>query len=152
MKTFSYYSCVLVIAALACAGLSGCETSGTAAPGATASAAAPASQNAAQLIIRRAPNMGTGLFLDVKIDGVRVGALSMGETYRGSLSPGQHVVSVILRPNQLNLSPTKKTLTVAKGADLYIDCDVAGPDGGFALIGPSQAGVVGARKREHKRA
>ena len=115
MKKISYYSCVLVIAALACAGLSGCETSGTAAPGATASVAAPASQNAAQLIIRRAPNMGTGLFLDVKIDGVRVGALSMGETYRGSLSPGQHVVSVILRPNQLNLAPTKKSLTVVKG-------------------------------------
>ena len=59
--------------------------------------------------------MGTGLFLDVKIDGVRVGALSMGETYRGTLSPGQHVISVILRPNQLNLPPTKKTLTVVKG-------------------------------------
>src|SRR6266436_793263 len=88
METFSYYSCVLVIAALACAGLSGCETSGTAASGATASVTAPAGQNAAQLIIRRAPNMGNGLFLDVSIDGTRVGALSMGETYRGSLSPG----------------------------------------------------------------
>ena len=59
--------------------------------------------------------MGSGLFLDVKIDGVRVGALSMGETYRGTLSPGQHAISVILRPNQLNLPPTKKTLTVVKG-------------------------------------
>jgi hypothetical protein len=59
--------------------------------------------------------MGAGLFLDVSIDGVSVGPLSMGETYRGSLSPGQHVVSVILRPNQLNLAPTKKTLTVVKG-------------------------------------
>jgi hypothetical protein len=115
MKTFSYYSCVLVIAALACAGLSGCETSGTAAPGATASVTAPAGQNAAQLIIRRAPNMGTGLFLDVSIDGANVGALSTGETYRGTLSPGQHVISVLLRPNQLNLPPTKKTLAVVKG-------------------------------------
>ena len=115
MKTFSYYSCVLVIAALACAGLSGCETSGTAAPGATASVTAPAGQNAAQLIIMRAPNMGTGLFLDVKIDGARVGGLAMGETYRGTLSSGQHVISVLLRPNGLNLPPTKKTLTVVKG-------------------------------------
>src|SRR6266446_1560080 len=115
MKTFSYYSCVLVIAALACAGLSGCETSGTAAPGATASVTAPVGQNAAQLIIRRAPNMGNGLFLDVSIDGARVGALALGETYRGALSPGQHVISVILRPNQLDLRPTKKTLTVVKG-------------------------------------
>jgi hypothetical protein len=115
MKTFSYYSCVLVIAALVCAGLSGCETSGTAAPGATASVAAPAGQNAAQLIIRRSPNMGTGLFLDVSIDGANVGTVPMGQTYRGSLSPGQHVISVILRPNQLHLSPTKKTLTAVKG-------------------------------------
>ncbi len=59
--------------------------------------------------------MGSGLFLDVKIDGTRVGALSMGETYRGSLSPGQHAISVILRPNQLNLPATKKTLTAVKG-------------------------------------
>src|SRR5437879_3937920 len=115
MKKFNYHFCVLLIRALACAGLSGCETSGTAAPGATASVTAPAGQNAAQLIIRRAPNMGTGLFLDVSIDGARVGGLSMGETYRGTLSPGQHVVSVILRPNQLNLAPTKKSLTVVKG-------------------------------------
>lgn len=115
MKKFSYYSCVLLIAALACAGLSGCETSGTAAPGATASVTAPAGQNAAQLIVRRAANMGSGLFLDVSIDGARVATLSIGQKYRGTLSPGQHVVSVLLRPNQLNLAPTKKTLTVAKG-------------------------------------
>jgi hypothetical protein len=115
MKKPNYHSCVLLIAALACAGLSGCETSSTAAPGATASVAAPTGQNAAQLIIHRAPNMGTGLFLDIKIDGVKVGALSMGQTYMGSLSPGNHVVSVILRPNQLNLAPTKKTLTAVKG-------------------------------------
>jgi hypothetical protein len=115
MKKLNYHSCILLIAALACAGLSGCETSSTAAPGATASLAAPTGQGAAQLVIRRDPNMGTGLFLDIKIDGVKVGALSMGETYRGSLSPGKHVVSVILRPNQLNLPPTKKTLTAVKG-------------------------------------
>ena len=59
--------------------------------------------------------MGSGLFFDVSIDGARVAALSLGQTYRGALSAGQHVISVILRPNQLNLPPTKKTLTVVKG-------------------------------------
>ena len=112
MKKLIYHSYVLLIAALACAGLSGCETSGTAAPGTTAAAAAP---GAAQLIIRRSPNMGTGLFLDVSIDGASVATLPMGETYRGTLSPGQHVISVLLTPNQLNLPRTKKTLTVVKG-------------------------------------
>jgi len=115
MKKISYHCYVLLIATLACTGLSGCETTGTAASGAPASVAAPAGQGAAQLVIRRAPNMGTGLFLDVTIDGVRVGALAAGETYRGPLSPGQHTVSVLLRPNQLSLSPTRKTFTVAKG-------------------------------------
>jgi hypothetical protein len=115
MKKISYHCYVLTIAALACLALSGCETSGTAAPGATASVTAPAGQNAAQLIVRRSPNMGTGLFLDVSIDGTNVAALPKGQTYRGTLSPGQHVISVLLRPNGLNLPPTKKTLTVAKG-------------------------------------
>ncbi len=61
------------------------------------------------------PNLGTGLFLDIKIDGVSVGSIGVGETYRGPLSPGQHKVSVLLRPNQLSLSPTRKSFTVAKG-------------------------------------
>jgi hypothetical protein len=115
MKKFSYYSCVLLIAALACAGFSGCETSGTAAPGTTASVAAQASQGGAQLVIRRSPNMGTGLFVDIKIDGARVGSIGYGETYRGPVSPGQHTLSVIVRPNQMFLSPTQKRFTVAKG-------------------------------------
>ena len=58
--------------------------------------------------------MGSGLFLDVSVDGAPVGALSVGETYRGALSPGKHVISVLLRPNELDLPPTKKTLTVVK--------------------------------------
>src|SRR5580765_7383923 len=115
MKNLNNHFCGLLIAALACAGFSGCETSGTAAPGATASVAAPAGQGAAQLVIRRSPNLGTGLFLDIKIDGASVGSIGYGETYRGPMSPGQHTLSVIVRPNQLFLSPTKKTLTVAKG-------------------------------------
>jgi hypothetical protein len=115
MKKINYHCCVLLIAALACAGLSGCQTSSTAAPGSTASVTAPATQGGAQLVIRRAPNMGTGLFLDIKIDGASVGSIGVGETYRGSLSPGKHTVSVILRPNQLNLSPARKSFTVAKG-------------------------------------
>ncbi|HEV2715401.1 MAG TPA: hypothetical protein VGU64_09075 [Terriglobales bacterium] len=116
-KRFNYQAYAFLITALAltCAALSGCETSGTADPGATTSVAGPASQNAARLIIRRAANMGTGLFLDIDIDGASVGSIGMGQIYRGSLLPGQHVVSVLLRPNQLNLPRTQKTLTVEKG-------------------------------------
>ena len=116
-KRFNYeaYAFLITALALTCAALSGCEMSGTAAPGATTSVAGPASQSAARLIIRRAANMGTGLFLDIDIDGASVGSIGMGEIYRGSLLPGQHVVSVLLRPNQLNLPPTTTTLNVVKG-------------------------------------
>ena len=114
MKRSNCYHCVLLIATLALTALSGCESTGTAGSAGTATAA-PAAQGGAQLVIRRAPNMGTNLFLDVSIDGAHAGVLAEGETFRRSLSPGNHVVSVLLRPNQLNLSPTKKTLTVTKG-------------------------------------
>jgi hypothetical protein len=115
MKKFNFHCYVLLIAALACAGLSGCETSSTSAPGATASVAAPATHGGAQLVIRRAANMGTGVFLDIDIDGASVGSIGVGHTYRGSLLPGQHTVSVLLRPNELHLPRTTKTFTVAKG-------------------------------------
>ena len=115
MKKSCYYNCyVMLMAAVACAGLAGCETTGTAGPAAAGNAAS-AGQGAAQLVIRRAANMGTGLFLDIDIDGVSVGSIGPGATYRGTLPPGKHVVSVVLRPNQLNLPRTQKTLTVVKG-------------------------------------
>ena len=98
MKKFNYYSCVLLIAALAC----GVVTS--------APAASPGS-----LIIYRAANLGTGVFLDVNIDGANAATVGMGQTYTGSLSPGKHQISVLLRPNMLFLSPTKKTLMVQGG-------------------------------------
>jgi hypothetical protein len=108
MKKFNYQNCALLIVALASASFLTCETSGAATreqPG----------TNPGRLIIRRAPNLGTGLFLDVSIDGVRAGAVGYGQTYDGPLSPGQHRVSVLLRPNQLFLSPTQKTVTVESG-------------------------------------
>jgi hypothetical protein len=116
-KKFNYHGYAFLITALALtsAALSGCETSGTPATGATTSVAGPASQSAARLIIRRGANMGTGLFLDIDIDGASVGTIGIGKTYRGSLSPGQHVVSVLLRPNKLNVPRTQKTLIVEKG-------------------------------------
>jgi len=59
--------------------------------------------------------MGSGLVLNVSIDGKQVAAVPRGQTYSGSISPGQHVVSVLLVPNQLNLPPTQKRLSVQAG-------------------------------------
>src|ERR1043166_2234267 len=103
MKKFSCHCYILLIAALAC---------GLVTYAAIASPAAPPGSNPGRLIIYRAANLGTGLFLDVNIDGVNAGTIGMGQTYTGSLSPGKHEISVLLRPNLLYLSRTKKTLMV----------------------------------------
>jgi hypothetical protein len=71
--------------------------------------------SAGRLIIRRAANLGTGLFISVSIDGAKVADLGMGQTYDAPLPVGRHVLSVILRPNLLFLSPTQKTLNVETG-------------------------------------
>jgi hypothetical protein len=73
------------------------------------------SHDSAQLIIRRAANLGTGLTVQITIDGKPAGRLSIGHTYRGSLSPGTHTVSVLLLPNRLALQPTTTNLTVTPG-------------------------------------
>jgi hypothetical protein len=104
MKKSNSYA--LLIVALACAGVTSA---------AMASPAASSGSNAARLIIYRAANLGSGLFLDVNIDGANAATIGMGQTYTGSLSPGKHEISVILRPNQLFLSPTKKALMVESG-------------------------------------
>ena len=119
MKNYKWYRCGLLIVALAYATLSGCETGSTGASStasaSTASIPASSSKNAGRLIIQRAANMGAGLVLNVSIDGKQVAALPRGQTYSGSISPGQHVVSVLLVPNQLNLLPTQKRLSVQAG-------------------------------------
>jgi hypothetical protein len=106
MKKFSGYALLIVALTLAC---------GVITSAAIASPVAPPRSNPGRLIIRRAANLGDGLFLDVNIDGANAATIGMGRTYRGSLSPGKHEISVILRPNQLFLSPTKKTLMVEGG-------------------------------------
>ena len=111
MKKINYHSCALLIAALACATFSGCQTSTTASSGSAMTVAT--NTDAGRLVINRAPNLGETLF--VSIDGVKVSQVRKGDTYTGPLSPGQHVLSVILEPNHLNLPPTVKRLTVKKG-------------------------------------
>lgn len=107
-----YLSSSLIVIALSVAIFSGCGTTGSSS---NATTTTTANANSGRLVINRAANMGTDLFLDVSIDGKRVGSYAEGQSYNGSLSEGPHVVSVILRPNNLNLAPTQKRITVQKG-------------------------------------
>jgi hypothetical protein len=108
MKKFNRNNHVSLIVALVCPAFLASEMSGAATrerPG----------TNPGRLIIRRSPNLGGGLFLSVSIDGAKVADLSYGQSFERAISPGQHVLSVMVRPNQLFLTPTQKTLTVESG-------------------------------------
>jgi len=114
MKRYNYHICGLLIVALVCFIFSGCQTSSTGASGSTASMAAP-SKNAGRLTIQRAANFGTDLSLNVSIDGAQVAGLSEGRSYNGTLSAGQHMLTLTVDPNRGGIPPTTKRLTVQKG-------------------------------------
>ena len=107
MKRYKYHICGLLIVALAFFTFSGCQTSST------ASMAAP-SKNAGRLTIERAANFGSDLSLNVSIDGAQVAGLVMGRSYNGTLSPGQHVISLSVSPYRY-MPPSTKRLTVQAG-------------------------------------
>jgi hypothetical protein len=113
MKKSNYCSCLL-IGALGFLVFSS-ETVATSASSSISLASTVASADSGHLVIRRAANLGSGLFLNVSVDGKKVAALGKGHTYNGSLSAGPHVVSVIVIPNKMSLTPTLKNITVEKG-------------------------------------
>ena len=112
MKKIIHVSSSLIVIALSVAIFSGCGTTGSSS---NATTTTTASANSGRLVINRAANMGSGLFLDVSIDGKHAGSFGVGQSYSGYLSEGPHLVSVILEPNNLNLAPTQKRITVQKG-------------------------------------
>jgi hypothetical protein len=69
----------------------------------------------ARLIIRRIPNLGNALIIDMYVDGVAVLPITYGQTYEGSLSPGRHVLSVLATPHPKWPEPTETVLNVRKG-------------------------------------
>jgi hypothetical protein len=73
------------------------------------------SKNAGLLSIRRAPKFGTRVTLNVSIDGAQVTSLGEGQSYNGTLSPGQHVLSVNATPGRGRRGTTTKRLTVEAG-------------------------------------
>lgn len=103
MRKSKYALCGLLVVALAYFTLSGCETTNTG-----------PSASMAHLLVKRGPKFGAKQVLAVMVDGARVGSIAEGQTYNGTLSPGQHVISVSPSgPHRGNL-PTK-TITAEAG-------------------------------------
>jgi hypothetical protein len=76
---------------------------------------AAASKNAGHLTVRRAPNFGSRVALNVSIDGAQVALLRKGQSYNGNLSAGKHVISVNVTPSRARGGTATKRLTVQAG-------------------------------------
>jgi hypothetical protein len=101
MKKYSYPICGLLIA-LACFTFSGCQTTSTGPSG-----------SVAHLTVQRGPKIGDRQVLAVMVDGARVGSIQTGQAYNGTLSPGQHVISVTGSGPERGPSRTKTIMAEA---------------------------------------
>jgi len=103
MKKYSYSICGLLILALAYFTFSGCETTTTGHSGPVA-----------HLTVKRGPKFGRLQQLAVMVDGARVASVTEGQTYNGTLTPGQHVISVSPSGPHRGTLP-EKTITAQAG-------------------------------------
>jgi hypothetical protein len=69
----------------------------------------------ARLIIRRIPNLGYNVIVDLYVDGVAVAPIAYGHTYEGVLPSGRHVLSVLPTPSPKWQTPPQMTLDVRHG-------------------------------------
>jgi hypothetical protein len=72
-------------------------------------------EGAARLIIRRIPNLGYDVAIQLWIDGVPATAIGYGHTYEAFLPPGRHILSVLPAPNPRWRIPWQLTLDARSG-------------------------------------
>ena len=110
MKKSYWSSYVLVLVAISCL-FAACQSQSN--NSSQANATAGTSGDFGQLTIMRSANLAEMLIL--RIDNGKPSTVRVGDSFSTPLSSGQHVISALLEPNQLNLAPTTKTLNVKKG-------------------------------------
>jgi len=67
------------------------------------------------LIIRRIPNLGNHVIVDVYLDGQPFTSVVYGQTYEGSLPAGKHVLSVLATPSPKYPTKTNVLLNARSG-------------------------------------
>jgi hypothetical protein len=75
----------------------------------------PQASGSAQLIIRRIPNLGNNVFVNIYLDGQPIGTIGYGQTYQGSVPTGQHLLSVQAAPRARTTAAPPTTLNVRSG-------------------------------------
>jgi hypothetical protein len=103
MKKYNYPICSLLIVALAYFTFSGCQTTTTTGP----------SGSVAHLTVQRGPKFGSRQVLAVMVDGARVASVTEGQAYNGTLTPGQHVISISATGPERFTPPTKTIMAEA---------------------------------------
>ncbi|HST29238.1 MAG TPA: hypothetical protein VLK27_00180 [Chthoniobacterales bacterium] len=73
----------------------------------------------ARLIVQRAPNFGSDLFIRLLVDGKRVANIPRNQHYGGFVSAGRHTVTALALPNTEARRPTSFLLN-AKAGQVYI--------------------------------
>jgi hypothetical protein len=73
----------------------------------------------ARLIVQRAPNFGSDLFIRLSIDGKRVADIPRNQHYGGFVSAGRHTITALTLPNTEARRPISMRL-VAKAGQVYI--------------------------------
>jgi hypothetical protein len=87
-----------------------------------------------RLIVQRAPNFGSDLFIRLSIDGKRAGDIPRNQHYGGLLKAGRHTLTALALPNTQSRRPTSIAVTIKSG-QVYIF--TAGWDGDRLVLQPS---------------
>jgi len=102
-------------------------------------------EGAARLIIRRIPNLGYDVVVQLWIDGVPATAIGYGHTYEAFLAPGRHILSVLAAPNPRWRIPWQLTLD-ARSGQIYGFTAMGDGSGHLVLDGRLGFPVRGARE------
>jgi len=90
------------------------------------------SQAPARLIIRRMPNLGFNVIVQLWIDARQTATLGYGHTYHGVLTPGRHVLAALATPRSRSPIPWQMPLNVQSG-QTYVFTATGGPSGNLVL-------------------
>ena len=77
--------------------------------------AAQSNEQASRISVTRTASVGSGVDVDLSIDGKRVKTLLQGSRYSGTLTPGKHTISVMPKPNTLGQREERMEITAEKG-------------------------------------
>lgn len=68
-----------------------------------------------RVIVQRAPNFGSDLFIRLSIDGKRAADIPRNQHYGGLLKAGRHTLTALALPNSQSRRPTSIGVTIKSG-------------------------------------